>query len=66
MKYFLIEDHWYDDGGSSIWSWHESIGGIANCIYSIREFLADLQYENEGLDKPLNDEDFTIFFYDSY
>ena len=68
MKHFLIEENWYQGGRGSIWTWEQSIRGIANTIYWITEFL---QYVEDGSDddelyEDFTDEDFDIYFYDSY
>lgn len=69
MKYFLIEEHWHQgDHGGSIWTWEQAIRGIADTIYWITEFL---QYVEDGSDddefyEDFTDEDFDIYFYDSY
>ena len=60
MKYFLIEENWRNSDYGSIWSWEESISGIAKTIYWITQFLEDVEYEG------LSDTDFEIYFYDSY
>ena len=65
MKYFLIENNWQKEGGliwasGSIWSWSESIPQIADIIHKIDNLYEDLE------ETEFTDEDFEIYFYDSY
>ena len=65
FKYFLDETHWYEDQGGimhggSIWTWEESLRSTAEAIWNITRFLEDVY------DKGFTDEDFEIWFYDSY
>jgi len=59
FKYFLNEDNWRVDG-TSIWTWEEELRSIAEAIYWITKFLEDVY------DEGFTDEDFEIWFYDSY
>ena len=60
LKYFLNEDNWeYGDCYSQVFSWIEELPSIANAIQDLWRF-----YDN--LDNELTDEDFEIYFYDSY
>ena len=65
FKYFLDEKHWYEDrdrafGSGSIWTWEQSLRSTAEAIYNITRFLEDVY------DEEFTDEDFEIWFYDSY
>jgi len=63
LKYFLNEDNWVHGNSfsnGSIWNWTTMIATIAQEIHDIREFIEDVE-ANE-----LTDEDFKIYFYDSY
>ena len=59
IKPFLNEEHWEDDN-RSLWSWTEMIRQLGQEVFNLREFIWDV--EEEGL----VDEDFDIYFYDSY
>jgi len=60
LKYYLNEDNWNRDNSSSIWSWDVGLKSIANCIFNIRRLLEDYDYGD------ISNEDFDIYFYDSY
>ena len=61
LKYFLEEDNWRVDG-DSIWEWYNMLPQIADAIKYLKMFLEDLQCEDE----EYSEDDFYIFFYDSY
>lgn len=66
MKYFLIRDHWYEDGGS-IWTWEEQLRNTADIIYNLTRFIEYLE-DGDG-DYPedeISEDDFEIIWYDSY
>ena len=66
LKYFLDENNWKYNGKTSlIFSWYEEIASIANAIHDLYLFL---DYIDEGADNEddVTDEDFEIYFYDSY
>ena len=66
MKYFLIKDHWCEDGGS-IWTWEEQLRNTADIIYNLTRFSEYLE-DGEG-DYPedeISEDDFDIIWYDSY
>lgn len=66
LKYFLNENNWvYDGHTSSIFNWYEEIPSIAIAINDLYRFV---DYIDEGADNEddVTDEDFEIYFYDSY
>lgn len=58
LKYFLDENNW--DRADSIWEWEIQLPHIAETIRDLRFFLQDIK------DEGLGNEDFEIYFYDSY
>ena len=60
LKDFLIEENWEDN--ESIWSWEQVIPHISETIRDITNFINDVTEEDSGL----GEEDFEIYFYDSY
>lgn len=65
MKYFLIEENWSKDGNSSIWTWSQSICGIAKCLTNIDFFIEDFM-ERQADVGDISEEDFELVFEDSY
>lgn len=66
LKYFLNEDNWdYNDSTSLVFNWYEEIASIANAIRNLYFFYdyIDVGADNED---DVTDEDFDIYFYDSY
>lgn len=66
LKYFLNEDNWEYEGKTSwIFNWYEEVASIANAIRNLYLFY---DYVDEGADNEddVTDEDFEIYFYDSY
>lgn len=60
LEFFLDKSHWEYKGETSlIFSWEVELVPIANSIRDITLFF-------EYLDEDLTDEDFEIYFYDSY
>ena len=60
LKDFLIEENWEEN--ESIWSWENIILHISEVIRDITYFINDVTAENSRL----GEEDFEIYFYDSY
>jgi hypothetical protein len=60
IKYFLIEDNW--DNNDSIWSYNEIKPSLKRQVHDIQKFLDLLEKETE----KFSEDDFEIFFYDSY
>ena len=60
IKYFLIEENW--DERDSIWSYNEIKPLLKRQIHDIQRFLDLLEKETE----KFSEDDFEIFFYDSY
>lgn len=66
LKYFLNEDNWdYNGSTSLVFNWYEEIASIANAIRNLYLFYdyIDVGADNED---DVTDEDFDIYFYDSY
>ena len=66
LKYFLDEDNWEYDGSTSlVFNWYEEIASIAK---TIRDLYLFYDYIDAGADNEddVTDEDFDIYFYDSY
>lgn len=64
LKYFLNEDNWeYGECYSQIFSWIEELPSIANAMQNLWRFYDNLDIDP---DNELTDEDFEIYFYDSY
>ena len=66
LKYFLNEDNWeYDGNISQVFDWITEVASIAN---TMRDLYLFYEYIDEGADNEddVSDEDFTIYFYDSY
>jgi len=66
LKYFLDENNWEYNGRTSlVFNWYEEIASIANAI---RDLYLFYDYIDEGADNEddVTDEDFEIYFYDSY
>lgn len=59
IKPFLNEDYWNEDN-RSIWSWTQMVRQLGQEIFNLRYFIDDVE------DEDLTDEDFEIYFYDSY
>jgi len=60
MKYFLVEKNWNED--DSIWSYTEIKPLLRRQINDIQKFLDLLEKKPE----KFSDDDFEIYFYDSY
>lgn len=58
LKYFLDEKNW--DRSNTIWDWEVQLPHIAETIQNLRFFLQEVKEEG------LSNEDFSIYFYDSY
>ena len=66
LKYFLNEDNWeYNGNHSVIFNWYEEVASIANAINDLYTFYANIDV-GENNENDVTDEDFEIFFYDSY
>lgn len=66
LKYFLNEDNWEYNGNTSlVFNWYEEVASIANAMHDLYLFY---EYIDEGADNKddVTDEDFIIYFYDSY
>ena len=67
LKYFLNEDNWIMgnafNNGSCVFGWVEELPSIASAIRDLAFFYNDGYYGDEI---ELTDEDFEIYFYDSY
>jgi hypothetical protein len=62
LKQFLDENNWeYEGSTSHIFTWIEELPSIAGAMRNIYIFLEGFYDE-----KDLNEEDFEIYFYDSY
>lgn len=66
LKYFLNEDNWeYNGYTSQIFIWIEEVASIANAMHDLYLFY---EHIDEGADNEddVTDEDFEIYFYNSY
>jgi hypothetical protein len=66
LKYFLKKENWEYNGKTSlVFNWYEELPSIANAI---RDLYLFYDYIDEGADNEddVTDEDFEIYFYDSY
>jgi hypothetical protein len=64
LKYFLDEDNW--DNDESIWEWYVALNRISDAIYRLYRFY-DIKKELEAYGEwDLSDDDFEMYFYDSY
>jgi len=66
LKYFLKQQNWEYNGKTSlVFNWYEELPSIANAI---RDLYLFYDYIDEGADNEddVTDEDFEIYFYDSY
>lgn len=64
LKYFLNEDNWaYKGEYSQVFSWIEELPSIANAM---RDLWIFYDYLDSYSDNEFTDEDFEIYFYDSY
>ncbi len=65
LKYFLNEENWEYNGRTSlVFNWYEEIANIANTIHDLYFFYDYIDEDDDEDD--VTDEDFDIYFYDSY
>ena len=66
LKYFLDENNWvYNGNHSAIFNWYEEVASIANAINNLYRFYDSIDVGADNED-DVTDEDFKIYFYDSY
>ena len=69
LEYFLNKDNWkmgnVFNAGSTIFNWYEEIASIANAIRDLYIFYDNIDNDVDNED-DVCDEDFEIYFYDSY